>query len=149
MSGKEDLFKMLEEISSEQKEITDALLEKLGTITERLINIIKDHGLTDDLGLFDCRGYGFRWKGSSHGEWIHFCSLHSSGSKIIPREATDIGKTFYYHYDYNYLTEYMSRSEVMTLCEIVPEFIKNMMAKIQTLTDREREYLEKIARCCE
>lgn len=135
----------LEKVAGKQKRVTGALLEKLEIITENLIEIVKNHDLTDNLKRFDFKGYGFRWKGSSHGKWVHFCSVNGEHSRILPTKTSDINSSFYYHNDFNYLTEYMTRSEVLTLCEILPEFIQNMISKIQSLTDKEQEFLNKFA----
>lgn len=135
----------LEKVAGEQKRVTGALLEKLEIVTENLIEIIKNHDLNDNLKMFDFKDYGFRLKGSSHVKWIHFCKLEEYGSKILPTKTSNINSSFYYHDDFNYLTEYMTRSEVLTLCEILPEFIQNMISKIQSLTDKEQKFLNKFA----
>jgi hypothetical protein len=133
----------LEKVAGEQKKVTGALLEKLEIVTDNLIEIIKNHDLNDNLKMFDFKNYGFRLKGSSHGKWIHFCKLEEYGSKILPTKTSDINSSFYYHNDFNYLTEYMTRNDVLTLCEVLPEFIQNMISKIQSLTDKEQEFLNK------
>lgn len=135
----------LEKVAGEQKRVTGALLEKLEIVTENLIEIIKNHDLNDNLKMFDFKGYGFRWKGSSHRKWVHFCSVNDEYSRILPTKTSNINSSFYYHNDFNYLTEYMTRSEVLTLCEILPEFIQNMTSKIQSLTDKEQNFLNKFA----
>lgn len=135
----------LEKISGEQKRITGALLEKLEIVTGNLITIIKDHDMEDNLKRFDFKGFGFRLKGSRHGEWIHFCNIdggeYGEDVTILPGKTSNIGSNFYYHNDFNYLTEYMSRSAVLNLCEVLPEFIQNMVSKIQSLTDKEQKFL--------
>ncbi len=133
--------------------VTGALLEKLEIVTKNLIEIAKNHDLTDNLKRFDFKGYGFRWKGSSHGKWVHFCKLEEFGSKILPTKTSNVNSSFYYHNDFNYYlhtlqqmkVNYMTRSEVLTLCEILPEFIQNMISKIQSLTDKEQNFLNKFA----
>jgi len=135
----------LEKVAGEQKRVTGALLEKLEIITENLIEIIENHDLNDNLKMFDFKDYGFRLKGSSHGKWIHFCKLEEYGSKILPTKTSNINSSFYYHNDFNYLTEYMTRNDVLTLCEVLPEFIQNMTSKIQSLTDKEQNFLNKFA----
>ena len=39
----------------------------------------------------------------------------------------------------------MTRNDVLTLCEVLPEFIQNMTSKIQSLTDKEQNFLNKFA----
>lgn len=152
MSDREDILAVVEKVASEQKEVTDALLERLNSITEKLIQIVKVHGLMDDLRLFDFENYGFRFMGSTHGEWIHFCyikeycDLHASWAKILPRKSGDISQTFYYQGDFHCPTEYMSRSELLNFCKILPDFVRNMMDKIEDLTYKEREFLERLSR---
>jgi len=142
----EELLKKLEELAKDQQKVSDALLEKLYTITERLIQILKDHSLTDDLSRFDFKGFGFRRHGSRLGRFIHFCALDDEYSRILPSTSCNIGDSFYYHGDFNYLTEYMTRDEVLNLCAVLPEFIENMIAKIQDLTEEEQKFLEKYSK---
>lgn len=144
MTG-EDLFEVLEEVASEKEKVTDELLGKLAAIEERLIAIIEKHGLTDDLCVYDCSGYGFRLKGTEKVEYIHLCSLR--GGAILPGKAADVGRSFYYQGDYNYPEEYMSRIEVLSLCEVLRDFVKNMISKIEMLRDEERKFLEKLLKC--
>jgi len=134
----------LERVSGEQKRVTENLLEKLETITENLITIIKDHDLEDNLERFDFNYFGFRLAGSQHGKYIHFVSINNDmweGFKLLPTQTHNIGSSFYYHNDFNCSYEYMSREEVLEACEVLPEFIQNMISKIQSLTDKEQKFL--------
>ena len=105
-----------------------------------------DHDLEDNLERFDFKGFGFRYKGSKHGQWIKFCSIEGEyNSSILPTQTSEISSDFYYHGDFNYLTNYMDRSDVIDLCEILPDFIQNMTSKIQSLTDIENKFLNQFA----
>lgn len=135
----------LEKVAGEQKRVTGSLLEKLEIISESLIEIINEHKLNDNVKRFDFKDFGFRYKGSQHGKYIHLCSIGSdeyySSEKILPNKTESINSEFYYHNDFNYLTKYMSRGEVLNFCEILPEFIQNMVSKIQSLTDKEQKFI--------
>ena len=142
------LVSALEKVAGEQKTVTSLLLERLEVITKGVINIIESHDLEDDLEKFDFKDYGFRWEGSSHGKYIHLCYIDFSDGyyedeTILPTKTSEIGSNFYYHNDYNYPTKHMDREAVLNFCEILPEFIKNCISKIQSLTDKEKEFLNK------
>jgi len=142
---KENVIEILEDVAREHEVITDSLLHKLVIVEEILVKILKQHNLTDDLRMFDYKGFGFRWKGSKIAQYIHLCSINGMYSGILPRKSEDINRSFYYHNDFNFLTYYMSRDEILSLCKILHEFVRNMIAKIKDLNEREREFLEKFS----
>lgn len=142
------LITALEKVSGEQKRVTGALLEKLEIITDSLIDIIKEHDLEDNLKRFDYANFGFRIHESNLGKYIHFCNIdqdYEYYSKILPNTTEKINTDFYYHNDFNSPTNYMSRSEVLNASNIMIDFIKNMTAKIQSLTDKEQKFIDQFA----
>ena len=135
----------LEKVAGEQKRVTGHLLEKLETVTEALIKILEEHHLEDNLKRFDFKAYGFRDVGSQHGSSSMLVSLCENEGyyqrNVLPTRTEDIGSWTYWHGDYNSKVNYMSRTEVLTVCELLSEFIQNMVSKIQSLTDKEQKFL--------
>ena len=135
----------LEKVSGEQKRVTGNLLEKLELITESLIKIVYNHDMEDNLKMFDFKYFGFRLAGSQHGKYIHFVALQNDtweGFNLLPTKTNEINSNFYYHGDFNCNYSYMTRSEILDACEVLPEFIQNMVSKIQGLTDKEQKFLQ-------
>lgn len=130
-----EMVSALEKVAGENKRVTGSFLEKLEIVTESLIEIIKENDLEDNLERFDFGSFGFRLAGSQHGKYIHFSSLNYDYFKLLPTNTTNIGTDFYYHNDFNYQYEYMSREEVLEAAKILPEFIQNMITKIGNLTE--------------
>jgi|688.fasta_scaffold159643_5 hypothetical protein len=132
----------LEKIAGEQKRVTGALLEKLEISTDGLIGIIQEHNLDDNLKRFDFKNFGFREIGSQHGSSIYFCFIDEYGyNTVLPTNTSNIASSTYLHGDFNAKIHFMNRTNILNACEVLTEFIQNMVSKIQSLTDKEQKFI--------
>ena len=137
----------LERVAKEQNRVTSVLLEKLELTTDNLVKIIKEHDLDDDLKRFDFGDFGFRYLNSNIGSYTTICYFGANDdyrytvANPLPTRTSDINVKFYLHNDLSRDYRYMTREKILKLCKILPEFIQNIISKIQSLTDEEKKFL--------
>ena len=142
-----EMVSALEKVAGENKRVTENYLEKLNIVSDTLLTIIRDNDLDDNLKRFDFGGYGFRTVRSNIGSWTEIFSVDEQGdycSNILPGSTKNIGCHFYLHNDFNCGMNYMTRGEILGFSKILPDFIQNMITKIEKLTENEKEKMEKL-----
>jgi hypothetical protein len=142
------MISALEKVSGEHARLTGSLLDELNWLTDKIYEIIKNNELHDKKSRFDYKNYGYRYIQSNVGGGIWLCSNLNSEheSKLLPSSTKDLGSERYLHHDFNCQITYMNREDVLKFCEILPEFVQNIISKIQSLSDNEQKALETISK---